>query len=243
VDEGIVLGGFYDVVVVPVGIHAEDRIGELVVVELDFEVFAEREEEFGKAEDLLGVGGEFVVEAEGEFVAHERAVHRVFGGVAEGFEEGFSAGSARSAGGTRRLPVAGPAVRRASRAMQAQMALARRRKDWTGSRVCGGWCRGSGRRRGAGWWLGPARRGLRGEGFGWGFRGFFFFRRFGFGEVGEGARGGGAGQLHAELFQLRQHAQVARGAGGGVFRFGWGDGVQGGGPCVSCVDGAGGALS
>ena len=91
-DEWIVFGGFYYVVVVPVGIHAEDRVGELVVVERDLEVFAEREEEVGKAEDLLGVGGEFVVEAEGEFVAQELAVHRVFGGVAEGFEEGLSAG-------------------------------------------------------------------------------------------------------------------------------------------------------
>jgi len=39
------------------------------------------------------------------------------------------------------------------------------------------------------------------------------------GQVGEGPRGGGAGELHAELLQLGQHALVAREAGGWVFRF------------------------
>jgi hypothetical protein len=53
------------------------------------------------------------------------------------------------------------------------------------------------------------------------------FRRFGLGQVGEGAGGGGASQLHAELFQLGQHAHVARGAGGGFFRLDGLGGVQG----------------
>ena len=53
------------------------------------------------------------------------------------------------------------------------------------------------------------------------------FRRVGLGQVGEGSRGGGAGELHAELLQLRQHALVAREALGCVFRLDGGDGVQG----------------
>jgi hypothetical protein len=50
-------------------------------------------------------------------------------------------------------------------------------------------------------------------------RGFFLWC-VGLGQVGESAGGGGASQLHAQLCQLRQHAQVARGAGGGFFRLG-----------------------
>jgi hypothetical protein len=56
---------------------------------------------------------------------------------------------------------------------------------------------------------------------------FLLFWGFRLGQVGKGFGGGGAGQLHAQLFQLCQQAQVTRGAGGGFFQLdGWG-GVQG----------------
>jgi len=51
--------------------------------------------------------------------------------------------------------------------------------------------------------------------------------RFAFGPVGEGAGGGGTGQLHGEVGQFRAEAQVARGAFGGFLRLAGRDGVQG----------------
>ena len=59
---GVVLGEFVAAVDV-VGIHADDGVGELGEVGFEFDLGAEREEEFGKAEDLVGIGGEFFVEA------------------------------------------------------------------------------------------------------------------------------------------------------------------------------------
>jgi hypothetical protein len=50
------------------------------------------------------------------------------------------------------------------------------------------------------------------------------FRRFC--PVREGAGGDGAGQLHAEVGQLRAHAPVAGGAFVGFFQLAWRDGVQ-----------------
>ncbi len=51
------------------------------------------------------------------------------------------------------------------------------------------------------------------------------------GRFGAGSRGGGAGELPAELAQFLQHAQVARSAVGGFFGAG-GEHVQG-----CCLDG------
>ncbi len=52
--------------------------------------------------------------------------------------------------------------------------------------------------------------------------------RFGLGQSGEGLSGGGAGELHAEIDQLRQHSQVVCGALGCFVRLVGRGGVQSG---------------
>lgn len=50
--------------------------------------------------------------------------------------------------------------------------------------------------------------------------------RLRFGEVFEGTGGGGTGQVHAEVSQLRAHAQMVRSAFVDCLRLAWRGGVQ-----------------
>src|SRR5271154_5820412 len=82
---GVVGVGFYRAA-------AEQEVGDDGVVDLDGELFADREEEFGGVAELFGIGGEVFVEQFGGFAAERAAVWGVGGLVAEGFEQGDAAG-------------------------------------------------------------------------------------------------------------------------------------------------------
>jgi hypothetical protein len=129
-------------------------------------------------------------------------------------------GSVRRVGAVPRFAGSRPA-RRDSRVMQSRTVATRRVKIRAGSV---GLLVGARAAAARGGWAACARGGggceLRLGGR------LYVWRLFGLGPVGEGFRGGGAGQVHAEVSQLGAHAHVAQGAFAGFVRLGWRDGVQ-----------------
>jgi hypothetical protein len=192
------------------------------------EFVADGEEEAAEIDGLVGVVGELFVEAGGGFALELGAVGVVFDGVAEGLAQAGSAGVGTEKEGGR---AGGRPGADGEAGLQGNTVAHHRgeageehgRVGWFAGRGGGGVAggavgRGIGVRRRFGMRLWRRRgNGLR---FGSG-------RGCGFGPLGEGAGGGGAGQLHGEVSQLRAQAQVARSAFFGFGRLAGRDGVQG----------------
>ncbi len=146
----------------------------------------------------------------------------VLGDAAEGFAQGGASavGAAEKGGGAGRCGGAGGKAglqRDAVANRGGEAGEEKRRVDGLAGGRVAGWRAEIG--------FGSAKQGEdRSEtGAGLGVGGLWLFR---FGPVGEGFRGDGAGQLHAEVSQLRAQAQVARSAFVGLVRVAWRDGVQ-----------------
>jgi hypothetical protein len=218
---GVAVAFSFVVFTVEAETDADDFVGEFRAVGFDAELFAEGEEDVGEGLGLVGVGGEDFVAAGGAGAAEGGTLAIVRGDQEECFAElglarvGARGGRGQEAGSGGAGGEAGfEGDEFADRLGEADEGC-----DRVGFAGAAGDF-GPGAARGGG--LGRLRRGRRGLGPGLGGLGLVF-RWVRFGQLGEGLGGGGAGQLHAELFQLRQHAQVARGAGGRVFRLGWSD--------------------